>query len=85
MDWDGSKITINDYVQAEESLEKNEDLFYRFIKNFREDNVFLYREQLKRNCRLGNFHLTVNLEDLESYHSLATKIKAKPSELLDLV
>ncbi len=82
MDWDEGRIFVNDTVDAQ-SEEKPEKLFDKFLRNFREKNIFVYREQLKRNCRLGNYFLIVSLEDLESFGQLATKLKADPSRFLD--
>lgn len=84
MDWDEGGVFVNDSAVGPND-ERPDKLFDRFLRNFREKNIFVYREQLKRNCRLGNYFLIVTLEDLESFGHLATKLKSDPTRYLEEV
>ncbi|VEU20993.1 DEKNAAC101877 [Brettanomyces naardenensis] len=59
--------------------------FRRFILEFRINNRFIYREQLRENILLHQYQLTVNNEHLISYHDeLNKKLADDPAEMIPL-
>ena len=57
--------------------------FLTFVRNFREGNVFTYRDQLRANYVLRKYSLTVAMEDLKAFdEALADKVVDAPSEYL---
>eukprot|EP01114_Cavostelium_apophysatum_P022780 TRINITY_DN8362_c0_g1_i1.p1 TRINITY_DN8362_c0_g1~~TRINITY_DN8362_c0_g1_i1.p1 ORF type:complete len:734 (+),score=182.09 TRINITY_DN8362_c0_g1_i1:65-2266(+) len=62
--------------------------FKEFVRNFREDNSFIYRDQLRQNCVLGNYSLRVSLEHLSAFDrstDLASRLKDEPVQLIPKV
>lgn len=63
-----------------------EALFISFIQEFQLDRSFVYREQLRISCVLGQLSLRVELEHLISFNEeLAHRFSSQPAELLPLV
>ncbi|KJE91381.1 minichromosome maintenance complex component 5 [Capsaspora owczarzaki ATCC 30864] len=59
--------------------------FLAFIRNFRHENVFVYRDQLRRRFHLGQYFLEVELRDLAAFNgTLADLLVARPAEFLPL-
>ena len=59
--------------------------FKRFILEFRINNNFIYRDQLRENILLHEYKLTVNSEHLISYHDeLNKKLTDDPAEMIPL-
>lgn len=60
--------------------------FKNFLKEFYEGNrVYKYREQLKDHFNLGEFWISVSLEDLDSYNeTLSDHLKKRPSKLMEI-
>jgi len=59
-------------------------LFKDFIREFHDiNNVFTYRDQLKRQYILGEYNITVNLSDLSSFNEqLADRLLKTPTVLI---
>ena len=59
--------------------------FREFIRNFRQGNNFLYRNQLLQRWRKRDFHMTVDLQDVLSYDSeLNDLIQRSPNDYVPL-
>ncbi|KAK9464829.1 MCM2/3/5 family-domain-containing protein [Lipomyces arxii] len=70
---------------GEESRLEIEQSFNDFILEFRIDNDFVYRDQLRENILVKKYFLTVDIAHLISYNEdLAHKLANEPSELLSL-
>jgi len=61
--------------------------FKEFLRQFQEGNfAYKYRDSLKRHYALGQFYLSVNLEDMASFDEpLADKLYKAPSEYLPML
>ncbi|PKS08010.1 hypothetical protein jhhlp_006622 [Lomentospora prolificans] len=56
-----------------------------FILNFRLDNQFIYRDQLRENALLKQYYCDVNINDLINYNEeLAHKLVNEPGEVIPL-
>ncbi|KAK2602193.1 hypothetical protein N8I77_008744 [Diaporthe amygdali] len=56
-----------------------------FVLEFRLDNVFVYRDQLRENALLQKFYCDVNIGDLIKYNEeLAHRLVTEPSEIIPL-
>lgn len=68
------------------SLNEVKRRFASFIREFHVGNfVYPYRDQLKRNYNLCQFHLDVSLDDLSSYdETLADKLSKSPTEFIPI-
>lgn len=71
-----------DYVK-EDSIQAK---FKNFLKEFYVGNhVYKYRNQLKDHFNVGEYWITVSLEDLDSYDEyLSDKLKKSPTKLIEL-
>uniref|UniRef100_A0A8D8SGI8 DNA replication licensing factor MCM5 n=1 Tax=Cacopsylla melanoneura TaxID=428564 RepID=A0A8D8SGI8_9HEMI len=60
--------------------------FKEFLRQFHEGNFnYKYRDSLKRNYNLGQYHLEINIEDLNSFdENLADKLYKYPTEHLPI-
>lgn len=68
------------------SATATEALFTSFIQEFQLDRSFIYREQLRANCLVGQPRLNVDLAHLISFNEeLAHKLSSEPAELIPLV
>lgn len=57
-----------------------------FILEFRLDNVFVYRDQLRENALLQKFYCDINIGDLIMYNEeLAHRLVTEPAEVIPLV
>lgn len=57
-----------------------------FILQFRHDNIFVYRDQLRENALLKKFCCDVNITDLIKYNEeLAHRLVTEPAEIIPLV
>lgn len=71
---------------AANSATATESLFVSFIQEFQLDRSFVYREQLRTNCMLGQLRLRVDVAHLISFNEeLAHRVSSEPAELLPLV
>ncbi|OTB06080.1 hypothetical protein M426DRAFT_9904 [Hypoxylon sp. CI-4A] len=56
-----------------------------FILQFRHDNIFVYRDQLRENALLKKFYCDINITDLISYNEeLAHRLVTEPAEIIPL-
>ena len=66
-------------LQIQESL-------VTFILQFRHDNSFIYRDQLRENALLKKYYCDVNITDLIKYNEeLAHRLVTEPAEIIPLV
>ncbi|KAJ2351696.1 minichromosome maintenance protein 5 [Coemansia erecta] len=86
--WDAGKVFTrqvhNGEAGKDDRLEAQQQLF-DFIQNFRDDNVFVYREQLRQNLAVGEGVLDVSLQDVAGFdESLSQRLVNHPAEYLPL-
>ncbi|KAK7741071.1 minichromosome maintenance protein 5 [Diatrype stigma] len=56
-----------------------------FILQFRHDNIFVYRDQLKENALLKKYYCDINITDLIKYNEeLAHRLVTEPAEIIPL-
>ncbi|KAF2970387.1 hypothetical protein GQX73_g3225 [Xylaria multiplex] len=56
-----------------------------FVLQFRHDNIFVYRDQLRENALLKRFYCDVNITDLIKYNEeLAHRLVTEPAEIITL-
>ncbi|KAJ3289749.1 minichromosome maintenance protein 5 [Borealophlyctis nickersoniae] len=86
--WDAGRIyntSVYPGERGEETRSSIEKKFVEFLRNFRLDNIFIYRDQLRENLIIKRYFLEVNLEHLISYdEELANQVKDKPADYLPL-
>ncbi|KAJ1941515.1 minichromosome maintenance protein 5, partial [Linderina macrospora] len=86
--WDAGKVYTRNVFSGEEVKEDQQQVqqsLFDFIQNFRDDNVFVYRDQLRRNLAVGDPVLDVSLQDLAGFdESLSQKLVNSPLEILPL-
>ncbi|ORX71359.1 MCM-domain-containing protein [Linderina pennispora] len=86
--WDAGKVFTRSVYSGEEVKEDHQQVqqsLFDFIQNFRDDNVFVYRDQLRRNLALGDPVLDISLQDLAGFdESLSQKLVNSPLEILPL-
>ena len=57
-----------------------------FILEFRLDNAFIYRDQLRQNALIKKYYCDVNIAHLITYdEELADKLTTEPAEIIPLV
>ncbi|KAI0014919.1 MCM-domain-containing protein [Xylariomycetidae sp. FL0641] len=57
----------------------------QFILQFRHDNIFVYRDQLRENALLQRFYCDVNITDLIRFNEeLAHRLATEPAEIIPL-
>ena len=57
-----------------------------FIRNYREQNLYIYREQLLQNYSKGDTTLTIDLQHLSQYQPrLADALVTRPNEFIPAV
>ena len=62
---------------------KIENEFFEFIRLFRANNAFKYREKIRRQCRLKQYVLEVDIDDLATEKpDLADQLKSSPTVVL---
>ncbi|KAJ1673991.1 minichromosome maintenance protein 5, partial [Spiromyces aspiralis] len=86
--WDSGQTFVRSVHSGENIVDNHLNLqqeLFDFIQNFRDGNVFIYREQLKQNIALRSYSLNVNLRDLASFDdALSQSLLDKPAEILPL-
>ncbi|KAI1812337.1 MCM2/3/5 family protein [Poronia punctata] len=69
----------------EDSRLQLQEQLINFILQFRHDNIFVYRDQLRENALLKKFYCDVNITDLIKYNEeLAHRLVTEPAELIPL-
>ncbi|KAJ2702731.1 minichromosome maintenance protein 5 [Coemansia sp. IMI 209128] len=86
--WDAGRVFTRNVHEGEEvknDRQKIQQDLFDFIQNFRDDNVFIYRDQLRQNLAVGDYVLNVVLQDLVSFdESLSQQLVNQPIEILPL-
>jgi DNA replication licensing factor MCM5 len=68
------------------SLEYAFKIFKAFIRSFKDQQVFIYRDQLLQNFKVGKYYLEIKIEDLNSYdEKLTTQFIEDPTYFLKTV
>ncbi|KAJ2902212.1 minichromosome maintenance protein 5, partial [Coemansia aciculifera] len=68
--WDAGRVFTRNVHEGEEvknDRQKVQQDLFDFIQNFRDDNVFIYRDQLRQNLAVSDYVLNVVLQDLASF------------------
>ncbi|KAF3056338.1 DNA replication licensing factor mcm5 [Daldinia childiae] len=69
----------------EDSRLQIQEQLVTFILEFRHDNIFVYRDQLRENALLKKYFCDVNITDLIKYNEeLAHRIVTEPAEIIPL-
>ncbi|KAI0398128.1 MCM2/3/5 family protein [Xylariaceae sp. FL0594] len=69
----------------EDSRTQLQEQLINFILQFRHDNIFVYRDQLRENALLKKFYCDVNITDLIKYNEeLAHRLVTEPAEIIPL-
>lgn len=72
-------------AELENNPREAQRMFFEFIRNFRDSNAFIYRDQLRRHYNLGNFFIEVDLDDLIAFSDkLASLLQSKPTQYFPL-
>ncbi|KAJ2134244.1 minichromosome maintenance protein 5, partial [Coemansia sp. RSA 788] len=86
--WDAGKVYTRQVHSGEavkEGVVEAQQQLFDFIQNFRDDNVFVYREQLRQNLAVGEDVLNVSLQDVAGFdESLSQRLVNHPAEYLPL-
>ncbi|KAL2919540.1 minichromosome maintenance protein 5 [Polyrhizophydium stewartii] len=86
--WDAGRVTSTAVYPTEQRANSHvvvERRFLEFLRSFRIDNVFLYRDQLQKNLLLRERFIEVDMAHLLSCdEDLASNIKERPKEYLAL-
>ncbi|RUS24095.1 MCM N-terminal domain-containing protein [Jimgerdemannia flammicorona] len=86
--WDASRIYSTNVLppeQQENSHIEIQERFLAFIQNFRLDNNFIYRDQLRQNLMVKQYYLEVDVGHLINYNEeLAQQLTNTPAVLLPL-
>ncbi|KAF7558998.1 hypothetical protein G7046_g5151 [Stylonectria norvegica] len=62
-----------------------QDQLETFILDFRLDNIFVYRDQLRENALLKKYYCDININDLINFNEeLAHKLASEPAEIIPL-
>ncbi|KAI1332150.1 MCM2/3/5 family protein [Xylariaceae sp. FL0255] len=69
----------------EDSRLQIQEQLINFIMQFRHDNIFVYRDQLRENALLKKFFCDINITDLIKYNEeLAHRLVTEPAEIIPL-
>ncbi|KAI8322341.1 MCM-domain-containing protein [Martensiomyces pterosporus] len=86
--WDAGKVYTRNVHSGEDLKDDRPQIqqsLFDFIQNFRDDNVFIYRDQLRRNLAVSDPVLNVSLQDLASFdESLSQQLVNHPIDILPL-
>ncbi|KAI6382184.1 minichromosome maintenance protein 5 [Pyricularia grisea] len=75
----------SNYEQGEDSNVQIQEQLLQFILDFRLENKFIYRDQLRENALLGAYYCDVNIGDLIKFNEeLAHRIVTEPTEIIPL-
>ncbi|KAI1337514.1 MCM-domain-containing protein [Xylariaceae sp. FL0016] len=70
---------------SEDSRLQLQEQLVTFILQFRHDNIFVYRDQLRENALLKKYYCDVNISDLIKYNEeLAHRLVTEPAEIIPL-
>ncbi|KAI8911962.1 hypothetical protein PhCBS80983_g03226 [Powellomyces hirtus] len=86
--WDTGRVFDTQVYPSESATDTRANIekkFVEFLRTFRIDNVFLYRDQLRQNLIIKQYFLEVDMAHLMSYdEDLTNMVKEKPGEYLPL-
>ncbi|KAJ2610602.1 minichromosome maintenance protein 5 [Coemansia sp. RSA 1365] len=86
--WDTGRVysrSVHHGERMEQDRGEIQQKLFDFIQNFRDDNVFIYRDQLRQNLAVGENMLDVSLQDLASFdESLSQQLVNHPADVLPL-
>lgn len=86
--WDTPEVQHTSVFRGGEQSSDNSSIkskFVEFIRSYVQGGVYLYRDQLRANLNMSQFHLEVNLEHLASFDEpLFELLKQQPNSLLPL-
>ncbi|KAK4237985.1 MCM2/3/5 family-domain-containing protein [Achaetomium macrosporum] len=72
-------------AESEDSPTRIRSLLESFILDFRLDNIFIYRDQLRENALLKKYYCDVNIGDLIKFNEeIAHKLVTEPAEIIPL-
>ncbi|KAH8888901.1 MCM-domain-containing protein [Thozetella sp. PMI_491] len=78
-------IFESQFKEADDSAVEVRKQLQNFILDFRHENNFIYRDQLRQNALLKKFYCDVNIEDLIKYNDhLAHRLATEPAEIIPL-
>ncbi|KAH6582578.1 hypothetical protein BASA50_010686 [Batrachochytrium salamandrivorans] len=87
--WDTGRVystAVFPGEQREESALVVERKLVDFLRSYRQENVFIYREQLRQNLIIKQYFLEIDLAHLMNYNEeLANNFKDKPKEHIALL
>lgn len=70
----------------EDSRLQVQEQLVTFILQFRHDNIFVYRDQLRENALLKRYFCDVDITDLIKYNEeLAHRLVTEPGEIIPMV
>jgi DNA replication licensing factor MCM5 len=73
-------------TESEDSNTHIRALLESFILDFRLDNIFIYRDQLRENVLLKKYYCDVNIGDLIKFNEeIAHRLVTEPAEIIPLV
>ncbi|EGD74841.1 minichromosome maintenance complex component 5 [Salpingoeca rosetta] len=87
--WDEGQLFYSDPITGDTGGDNERVIakkaFLEFLLQYRQDNVFVYRDLLRRHYHLKVFNLEVDLDHLSAFHDdLAERLKAKPGDFLPI-
>jgi DNA replication licensing factor MCM5 len=92
--WDSGRVHTVAMGRGETEMENTEDAstmlsiqkkYYDFLRNFRADSIFKYREALTQHYRRGNSTVIVELSDVATFDTeLLTSLQKRPDSQLRL-
>eukprot|EP00039_Didymoeca_costata_P020257 m.340641 g.340641 ORF g.340641 m.340641 type:complete len:719 (+) comp19435_c0_seq1:149-2305(+) len=89
--WDQGQLFFSDPIAQGEEGDVAVDpvlaqkQFFDFLRNFRDNNAYTYRDQLRRHYNLGKYYIEVDLDDLTAFsETLASLLHTKPTDFFPL-
>lgn len=81
-------LRLNTERRVENALDrsKTRKMSMDFVRNFREDHIYIYRQQLVQNVKNRQYYLEVNLVHLATYSpALHDALRSKPGDYIPAV
>lgn len=81
-----SRVYPSSYGESEDTNLQVRSLLESFIFEFRLENSYIYRDQLRENALLKKYYCDVNISDLIKFNEeIAHRLVTEPSEIIPLV
>jgi len=81
-----SRLYPPSFGENEDTNSQIRTLLESFILDFRLDNSFIYRDQLRENALLKKYYCDVNIGDLIKFNEeVAHRLVTEPAEIIPLV